>query len=247
MGVATVTAKGWKGPSDLLGSYVNLEKLVGAPPEQIIRLPKDMTHESMLPVYDRLGRPKTAAEYKLDTIKGSDPEMSKLAAGWFHEAGAPVSMATKVVEKWNAYVGEIVTKSQADYKTKVDQDKVALRGEWGDKHDSNLALAKQAAAAFGINETVVNALEKQLGYAGTHKFLHAVGSKIGEAEFVQGGGQRSDFGGLTPESAQAQITALRGDRNFAARFNSSDPVVRGEAQSQMARLNKIAYPGQVTL
>lgn len=247
LGLATVTAKGWKGPSDLLGSYVNLEKLVGAPPELVIKLPKDVTPESMAPVYDKLGRPKTAADYKLPVPAGDSGEFAKHASGWMHELGLSANQGVKLAEKWNAHFDGLAKTNLANYTKAVDADKVALRGEWGDKHDANHSLAQQAAVALGVTAEQVAALEKTMGYAGTHKFFQSIGSKMGEAEFVNGGGRRSDFGGLTPESARAQITALKADKGYIAKFNHSDPIVRSEAQKEMERLNKVAYPGQVTL
>ena len=81
-----------------------------------------------------------------------------------------------------------------------------------------------------------------MGFAQVHRLFYGIGSKLGEAEFLQAGGKPGEFGGMSSESAQAQIVANRKDPAFAARFNSADPTVRGEARALMARLTKIAYP-----
>ncbi|MES2348483.1 MAG: hypothetical protein V4641_13050 [Pseudomonadota bacterium] len=243
VGLATVNNKQWKGPADLLGSYVNLEKLVGVPPEQIIKLPKDMAPELMGEVYDRMGRPKTAAEYKLPVPDGGDPKFAETASTWFHEAGLSASQAAKVAAKWNEHIGG-ANKAQMDaYNTSVTADQNALKIKWGAEHDANHAIAKQAAAAFGLDAAKITGLEKTLGYAGVHELLYSIGSKIGEAEYVAGGGNPGAFAGMTPEAARAQITTLKSDRTFVARFNSADPVVRGEAKAEMDRLHQKAYPG----
>ncbi len=245
--LAFVNERGWKSPKDQLTSYRNLEKLTGVPPEQIIKLPKDLADPSMGEVWTRLGKPASAADYKLEAIAGSDAELSKIASGWFHEANAPASVATKVVQKWNEHVAELNKKATADFKAKTDAEALALKAQWGAKHDTNVEIAKTAAKAFGITEQQLGALESAMGFAGVHKFLHSIGSKLGEAEFVQGGGKPSEFSGMTVEGAKAKITELKKDNNFIARWNSKDPVVKGEARAEMARYEKVAYPGQVTI
>ena len=47
------------------------------------------------------------------------------------------------------------------------------------------------------------------------------------------------------ESALIHVEANRNDRTFVEKFNSKDPVVRGQARAEMERLHQIAYPGAV--
>lgn len=247
VGMNTITTKQWKTPGDMLGSYVNLEKLVGAPPEQIIKLPKDMADPSMKDVWSRLGKPVNAADYKIEAIKGSDPEFSKTISSIFHDADVPVSMAHKITTKYNEHVAAVVTKQQTEYTAKVERENVALRTEWGAQHDSRIEIAKNAAKAFGVSAEQINALEKVMGFAGVHKMMYTIGSKIGEADFVRGGGKPGDFNGMTVDSAKAQIAALRADKLFVARFSSKDPVVASEARAEMRRYELVAFPGQQTV
>lgn len=242
---AFVAERQWKGIGDALTSYRNLEKLTGVPPEQIIKLPKDMNETAMGEVYDRLGRPKSAADYKLaETVKGADPEFAKTASGWFHEAGLNASQANKVAAKWQAHVEAQDKATLTAYNAKVEADKLALKTEWGANHDAHIEMAKTAGKAFGMTDAHIVALERVMGYAGVHKFLANIGSKLGEAEFVQGGGKPGDFTGMTPERAQARIAELKSNAEFKAKFAHKDPLVSGEARAEMRRLEKIAYPGQ---
>lgn len=48
---------------------------------------------------------------------------------------------------------------------------------------------------------------------------------------------------MNPQMAEAKIKANMKDRSFMERFNSVDPVVRGEARQEMDRLHQQAYPG----
>lgn len=240
-GQALVGTKGWKGVPDVVSSYVNLEKLIGAPPEKIIRLPNEMTAETMAPIYDQLGRPKEASGYNIAVPEGVDKAFAEQAKGWFHTAGLTASQAEKVAGEWNNHV-TAAQKTQLDtYTADVATQTTALKTEWGTKYDENVGVAKQAAKTFGMTEAQVSAMEKTMGFAGVHKFLHSIGAKLGEAAFVEGGG-KGTFQGMTPEMAQARISTLRKDSSFVARFNSKDPVQSGEARAEMDNLTKLAYP-----
>ena len=242
-GLATVAAKGWKAPGDLLDSYVNLEKLVGAPPEQIIKLPKDRNAATMGPVYDQLGRPKTAAEYKLPVPEGAKPEYATTMSAAMHELGLSLHQAQALATKQNEFIAAQSKASLEAYTAEVGKQANALKTEWGGKHDENVAVAKKAAAAFGMTVEHINALEKAMGFAGVHKFLYTIGAKLGEADFVQSGGNAQEFSGLSVDSAKAKVAELKKDGAFIARYNHTDPMIRGEARKEMERYLKVANPG----
>ena len=82
--MALVNDRQWKGVPDVLTSYRNLEKLIGVPPERVIKLPGDKDPvESWNSVYDRLGRPKAAADYKIPLPEGDTGEFAKAIAPIF--------------------------------------------------------------------------------------------------------------------------------------------------------------------
>lgn len=240
--LAVVTEKGWKSPADLFGSYRSAEKLIGVPPEQVLKLPKEMTRETMAPIYDRLGRPKSADEYKLPVPEGQSPDFAKAVSGWMHELGLSAGQGQELANRWNGYFAEAGKAQMAEYTAKVDAEGAKLKTEWSANYDANVSIAKQAAKTFGMDEGQIAALEKSMGFAGVHKFLFNIGSKLGEAEFIQSGGKPGDFTGLSPELARARVADLKRDPTFVARWNSKDPVVKGEAQAEMKRLHKVAYP-----
>jgi hypothetical protein len=246
--LAYIESKGFQKPADVVNSYRNLEKLTGVPPEQIIKLPKEMNDATMGEVYDRLGRPKTAAEYNIPIPEGGSKEFAATASDWFHKRGLSAAQALGVSEDWNAFVAADVAKREADYNASVQMDTIKLKTEWGaDKYDSNLAIARQAAATFGITAEQISGMEKTLGFGGVYRLMYGIGSKIGEATFVQNGGSLSSFQGLTPETARAQIAANMKDKTFQAKFNSNDPVVKGDARKEMDRLHAVAHPGTMTM
>lgn len=233
-----VQNKGWKDPGQVVDSYRNLEKLLGAPQNEVIRMPKEDDAAGWDGVYSRLGRPATPADYKLETPKeGGNPEFTKFASEMFHKQGLNEKQAKGLVDQWNGYMQQqtegLQTAAAAKLKTETD----ALRKEWGAAHDQNMNIAKRAAREFGVDPSVVDALEKSGGFAAVMKTFHNIGSRMGEANFVsgnQGGGQ----GIPTPEQARSQINALKADPGFSKKYIEGDV----KSRQQMEMLHKYAYP-----
>jgi hypothetical protein len=235
-----VQIKGWKKPDEILDSYRNLEKMHGTPPERLIKLPaKDDDAEGWGSVYSKLGRPEKADGYKLDIPAGGDESFATWAKETFHEAGLNTKQAEKLAAKWNAYVSGSQTKVTEDYNAKVTADSTALKKEWGAAHDQNINVAKVAAKAFGMDDQTIDKLESALGFSGTMKFFHNLGSRLGEGTFVTGSNNAPGFkGALTPDQANAEIAALKADTGFVKRFVAND----SEARSRMDQLHKWANP-----
>lgn len=244
--MALVNDRQWKGVPDVLTSYRNLEKLIGVPPDRILKLPGDKDPaESWNGIYDRLGRPKAATDYKIPLPEGDTGEFAKTIAPIFHEAGLSQAQVSKIAERHNALMGEQIKKSTEATKAAQEREIVELRSEWGPDYDRNNDTVDRAAAAFGMTKENATALKQAMGPKAAMKFLHAIGSKIAvEGQFVAGEkGGGGGFESMTPEFAQAKITSNVKDRAFMERFNSADPVVRGDARKEMERLHQFAYPG----
>ena len=244
--MALVNDRQWKGVPDVLTSYRNLEKLIGVPPERVIKLPSDKDPaESWGVVYDRLGRPKAATDYKIPLPEGDTGEFAKAIAPIFHEAGLSQAQVQKIAERHNALIADQTKKATEAAKATQERELVELRAEWGADYDKHNDTVDRAAAAFGMTKEHAAALRQAMGPKAAMKFLHAIGSKIAvEGQFVAGEkGGGNGFEGMTPQMAEAKIKANTKDRSFMERFNSADPVVRGDARREMERLHQAAYPG----
>lgn len=238
-----VQNKGFKDPAMVLDSYRNLEKLMGAR-ERLVKLPeKDDDAEGWNQVYERLGRPKEAKEYEIKAPEGlgGDEKFVEWARSAFHELGFSKKQAEALTGKWNEYVkGSMSAQNQA-YETQLAEQETALKKEWGMAHEQNLQVAKRAAKAFGLDGATIDKLETAMGYAGVMKFMHTLGSKVGEADFVGGDSKTTGFGNmLSPEAARSQINSLKADPAFVRRYTAGD----AEARQTMDRLHKMAYPQQ---
>lgn len=236
-----VTERQWKSPDDLVKSYRNLESLRGVPADRLLTLPADDKPESWAPIFDRLGRPKTADEYQLPLPEGDNGEFAKVAAGWFHEQGIPKKAAQAIAAKWNDFAKQSVEKQTAERQSKVAASQEALKAEWKTDYDKNMAVAQQAAQKLGFTKEIVDSLEDKLGYDGVMKFVHSLGAKLGEHNFhsASGASGATNFG-TSVEAAKAEIQTLRGDGEFQRRFAEGEAA----AVAKWRALHKQAFPDQ---
>lgn len=237
-----VQNKGFKDPAAVLDSYRNLEKLRGVPQERLLTLPEKDDAPEWAQIHERLGKPKTAEEYKFELPEGAKDEgFEKWVRDTLHSNGI------------SKKAGEAIMKSYSDYFTNqmnavVEADKVSLANEvkslqkeWGAAYEQNSGIADRAAAAFGMDEAQIKALGEVMGRAGAMKFLYNIGSRLGEGQFVTGGKDGGGFGILTPAAAMDRINALKRDPDFSKRYLSGEVGARDE----MKRLHAQAYPGNV--
>lgn len=233
--------KGFKGPADLLESYRNMEKLMGAPKERILRLPEKDDDPAWNDIQARLGKPESPDKYsfKVDPAV-ADEQFDKWAREAFHKAGFTDKQAAKFMEEFSGYAKARQATQLESIKTKLDTEATQLKQEWGAAHDQNTNLAKRAAQELGISGEQIDQLEKVMGFAGVMKLFHSIGTKVGEAAFVSGsGGGGNGFAALTPQAALNRIAALRGDPGFVEKYVNGDAAARQE----MEMLHRYAYPG----
>lgn len=238
-----VQTKGFKDPSMVLDSYKNLEKLMGAPRERLMTIPeKEDDTAGWDGIYNRLGRPATAADYKFEVDPNAvTPEAAEFLRGEFHKLGLSKRQGEQLMTKYGEHFASEVTKSQEQLQATLTSQQNSLKKEWGAAHEQNLQTAKSAAIAFKLDAGKIDALEAALGYDGVMKLLHDFGTKIGPHQFVGGEKGTGGFNGpLTPAAAQSQISALRGDPEFVKKYTSGD----AEARAKMERLHVMAYPSQ---
>lgn len=233
-----VTNKGWKAPTDVLESYRNLEKLVGAPPEQVIKLPKADDPQGWDSVFTRLGRPANPEGYKLEVPKeGGSPEFAKWASEQFFKAGLSEQQGQGIVKQWNEYQASQFQAQKDAYTAKTAVETSTLKKEWGAAYDQNLAAAARAARTFGVDPKAIGAMEASIGLAATMKFFQSIGSKLGDASYVAGS-QPGGNGPLTPAQAKDRISTLKADNQWSKRFLEGST----KEKLEMEMLHKYAFP-----
>lgn len=231
-----VQNKGWKDPVELATGYKNLEKLLGS---EKLPMPKGADDkDGWARVYDALGRPKTAEDYKLPVPEGDPGEFAKAASAKFHELGISAQQAQGLAEWWNGQQSGQVEQLQQQSAQKAEADIQSLRSEWGKAYDENLELGRRAAREFGLDGGKLSAIEQGLGTKGMLEFMAKIGRGLTEHTF-EGGNTTKGFG-MTPEAAQQRIAALRNDQAWSTKYISGG----ADEQAEMKRLMSIAYPDQ---
>lgn len=241
-----VERKAWKSPNDMAQSYYNLEKMMGVPPDQLIKLPKDGTFspEEFTQVMQRLGAPKDAAEYELDFGSNSSDAFESWARNAFTQAGLTKQQAAAISQSWQQHTTDAMTNANEQYQASVQSEHKELQREWGKAYEQQLNQAKMAVKEFGVSPEAIDALEKTMGYAQTMRFFNNIGKALGEHEGV-GGGDRGGNGGngnLTPAQATAQWDELLADPEFAKSLLDGNHPGHKQAVARRSRLFQMMYP-----
>lgn len=226
--------KGWKDPGELAVGYRNLEKLVGQ--DKLVMPKGDSDAEGWNRVYEALGRPKTADDYKLPVPEGQTGDFAKQAAAKFHELGISGKQATALAEWWNSTQGGALEQHQAQLAQRTEAEINSLKSEWGQAWDENVELGRRAAREFGLANDKLTAIENAIGTKELMQLMSRIGRGLTEHEFE--GGRTTNSFGMTPEAARARIADLRNDKEWASKYLQGN----ADAKAEMSRLMSLAYP-----
>lgn len=232
---AWVQAAGVKDPESAAAKAHSLEKMLGADRAgRTLVLPAKEDDPAWSEVYNKLGRPDNAEGYKLPIPEGGDPAFSKVAAGWFYEAGIPTRQAQALASKWNEYAVNATKAAQTEEQSKLKAEHEALQADWGTgpSFDKQVELARRAATQLGVDEEAIDALQKTVGYSKVMKLFAKIGEQGAEDETFGAGS--NDGLTLTPETARAQKARLMADPEWSKRYLNGDVQARGE----MERINR---------
>lgn len=235
-----IQTKGWKSPADVIGSYTNLEKLLGADKagRAIVPPKDDASPEDFAAFYNKLGRPETADGYKLPVPDGDSGDFAKTASTWFHEAGLNSKQAEVLAGKWNEFQSTIADQQQEEMAQKAEIDIQDLKKTWGDKFEANSELARRAIRESGLTSEEGQAIERAIGVKKAAEVFATLGKQFAEAPMKGGEGDVGGKFGFTPADAKAKISMLQKDAGWTAKYLSGDVTARQEFD----RLHKIAYP-----
>ncbi len=215
--------------------YRNVEKMIGAKPEELVRWPKDAGDgDNWKNVYTRLGVPKEPKDYDLSTVKLKDgkdiePAFADVLRASLHKANTPKESAAIIAKDIVDFQEGEKAAALAEKTAYVQKQEAELDKMWGTKKPINMVIANEAwsklAAATGLT-----AEEGKKGWDAISKsgaadasialrMLFTIGAKMGEAPFI--GGERSgDVATMSREGAQARIRELQADPQWSARFKA---------------------------
>ena len=223
--------KGYKDMGEALKGHLNLERAFGG--DKIV-MPKEATDEAgWNAVYDKLGRPKAATDYKVP--EGVDSATAMALAPELHKLG----LNQRQVEA----LSQIDIKRQTEAGTAEQQRAITdqadglgkLRAEWGNNAAIELEATRRAAKAFGMDQAT---LDKAFAAVGTEKMmriLHANGSAMKEDNTAGIGDAGMGFG-LSQDRARYEIAQKNADPLFRKRLDAGDK----QAKAVWNRLHQAA-------
>lgn len=242
-----VETKQYKDPATALAAHHSLEKLIGAPADQIVRLPKADDKAGWDGVWNRLGRPEKADGYELPIPDGQDPAFSKTAAQWFHANGVPKAAAQAIAGQWNEYMVGEMKRMDAEAQTKSASALNDLKAEWGQSYAQREEYGRRALRQFGsvagLDDKDLGSLESALGTTKMLKLFAGLGEANATSKFS--GGEGGSFS-MTPAQAQSKIGELKNDKAWATAYLGGDKSKVTELSKLTAIANGVD-PSEVNL
>jgi len=238
-GLDKLDAKG--AATNLLRQARELERLRGVPADRILALPQDATAAGALnPIFERLGKPKAANEYKFPAPKdgGDDKDFVEWAAPVFHEANLTQAQAEVLYTKLRETAMKYETDKAAAQEMANAANIEKLKAEWKDTYEVNLQIARDTVRKLGATPEAIGALESALSNTEVIKLFAKIGAKTGESPFVSG--TSLPAGVTTPEAAQQRLNELTRDMDFAKKVHSGDT----EANRLIRNLSIVAAGGR---
>src|SRR5690242_15918745 len=143
----------------VLPMYRGAEQKLGVPADQVLRLPGEKaTPEELKAFRSKLGVPETPDAYKVDDTLKDDPIVGKFRTK-AHELGVPAPQFEQLVSWFTGESAALREAQEAKWDQQADADLAALKSEWGNDYDKNVALAKNVRRTMGNNEQEAQQIE----------------------------------------------------------------------------------------
>ena len=233
----TIEAKGWSGTADVLKSYVNLERQVGA--DKVV-LPAEGSELSEWEGWSKLGTPETADEYQLASPEGFEAYSEDLS-NWFRNAAfemkLPKTMAQGLHDR---FIENFISQNQMAENERIDKRKSwenELHQEYGSAFDQRVEAGKRALREYGSPE--VHRILEETGLGSNPDFVRMfvkMGMSLGSGPQFKEGQTQGQFG-TTPDQALEQMAAIR---NHPGYFDPSHAEHKA-LKAKMNRLSELAY------
>mgnify|MGYP001592748612 CR=1 FL=1 len=253
---AHAVAKGWTKAADMAAGFVEaakghqaLEKLVGVPADQVLRLPKDATDPTFQAAYDRIAGmiPARAPEdYKFDGINLPEPDQKRVRdLAVKHKL--PPAVALDFAADLSARTADAAANATAAAETTKAANAAHLRMAYGADHDLKLFSAGRAIDAAGLPSSIMAHIATLPAeeYRKGMDALVALGQRMNERPMHQGTGMPlvDPTAGMTPEQAQARLQQFSDDPTLRAKFTAHDSATRDE----WMKLTRIVASGRVPM
>lgn len=234
----------------------NQAKLIGVPPDQLVRLAGPDDAAGWDAIYAKLGRPESADKYQLADPQGLpeglvlDPGVKTGLATLAHELGLNQKQTAKLYEKTiNGRVEAFKTalSGEADG---LRQAEATLKTEWGAAYEQKIAGINTAIDRIDAELKLGGGLEQAIAQmpAGSRvalaKAFDRIAGLYNEHTVTGSGGPGGMGGALTPAAAQQQISAMWADPQVAKTLRDQHAPGHADALARMQKFYEDAYPAQ---
>jgi hypothetical protein len=229
--------------------YRHAEGKIGAPPEEMLRIPKSNAAEIDIKAYwGKIGVPAEAKDYDLSAVKMDTAFSDALREALLHgrvpkdRAG---EVATRLIKFEESKAAAALAERTAIIKAETEQ----LEKNWGVNKLYNEQIAKRALEDLGRATGMTpeqaskawDALSQGtgIGAARAAEMLRIIGAKMGEpSTLITGDKGNAGSQVMSKDQAKAQIESLKKDKGFYKRLVTDKEAA---ARREWDDLHKIAY------
>lgn len=223
------TLSKYKSVPELANAYINAQRFIGGE-----KLPVPKTDEDFALVYDKLGRPQSPEEYKIELPKEIPsefvkPETMASFKSLAHKIGLNDKQAGELA-KWyfDGALGDAEAIKQAETQAR-EQGEAALKREWGNGYERKIADAQSAFKEFGGDELGELMVASGLGnHPAVLKAWANIAAKIMPDR--QLAGDKKTQGALTPEEAKAERLAVMAHPAYTDKYHPEHALYVQKAQ-----------------
>jgi|TARA_R110000803_G_scaffold49990_5_gene103900 hypothetical protein len=224
---------------NVLGSYHNLEKLMGADKagRTVTMLGDDATPEQRNEFYGKLGRPDNVDGYTFKLAEGADTARLDAMRNKAHDLGITDSQFSGLAEADIDYLSTINQTNIDEAAISKAEAELQLKKEWGAAYELKVAGIEVAAQKLGFNDDQLSGLHKAMGPVEAMKFVDSLNTKMGDHKFESGDLVNSNH--KTPAQAETEMQELSMNREFMdAWLDRGHPGHKAavEKKSTLARL-----------
>ena len=214
---AWAEAKGLQNGSfeNVLGSYHNLEKMIGADKagRTITLLGDDASPEERNAYFNKLGRPESVTQYSVKLPEGvTDDTRLTMMRNKAHELGISDAQFTGLAEADAVYLSAAQQGLTDKAAVSAVDAEAQLRTEWGAAFDLKVAGIDVAAHKLGLSEGHLDGLREAMGPVEAMKFVDSLNTKMGDHNFDEG--EKIIPGHKTPEQAKEELDQLTLNKEF---------------------------------
>lgn len=223
---------------NLAKGYVHAQKSIGK--EKYFVPDKHASKEDWGKVFNKLGNPEKAEDYKIKLPEGTDADMMKPILEAAHRNGVLPWQMEEVVNSFTEASTKILTERNTQDDLAYEKDMQALKKDFGDTFGQEM---KKADMAF--NEFLPDpAMRQQFVDAGLNenplvlRMLSNASKLFSEDKLLGAGG--GEFMVMSSKEALAKATAIQSDPNHAYRDKSH--MNYAAAQKEVKDLFAVAFP-----